>query len=170
MDDTLSKDLIKKIKQYPLISEYYVFSGEYLGNHYEILLMPSAWGFEVIERDSAGRTWQDHESFLGRKDYAESVTGAYYANRLAVGEYLTKIQRQACAIVFREIKDTYWAPCGVGILREVTRAAFEKNPMIFPTEHEALAEIKKRMDITACTQQSVLLKERKEQLLLHRFI
>ena len=45
----------------------------------------------------------DVEFFSQRKDYASNVTGAYYAARLAVAEFLVEKKRQAAAIVFREI-------------------------------------------------------------------
>jgi len=48
VDSTLSSQLIEKIKYFPQINEYLVFSGEYVGNHYEIILLPRYWSFEVI--------------------------------------------------------------------------------------------------------------------------
>ena len=37
---------------------------------------------------------KDYELFNGRKTYADSVTGAYYANRLALAEYLEKVKNR----------------------------------------------------------------------------
>lgn len=48
-DDTLSKFLLDKIRYYPETSEILVFSSEYVGNHYEFLLLPDKFSFEVIE-------------------------------------------------------------------------------------------------------------------------
>jgi hypothetical protein len=142
VDDTLSKFLLEKIKNYKEISEILLFSDNYAGNYYNILLLPGEFKFEVMEEaipqiENKSKEnlmqqdigfWQDYESFFGRKNYASSVTGAYYANRLAICEYLEKIKRQATVIVFRETTDEYYAPLGVGILREVTRRAMQKTP------------------------------------------
>jgi len=170
VDDIISKKLIDKIKTFPIISDYIVFHDEYLGNHYEILLIPSVWGFEVIEMDSIFNVWQDYENYFGKKGYASSVTGAYYANRLGACEYLAKIKRQASVLVLREIKDAYWAPCGVGILREVTRSAFNNKPQAFITEKEALTDIQNRIKSPLYFSKSRILNEKKEQLLLNKFL
>ena len=39
-DDTISKELLKKIREHPIINEYELFYGEFLGNQYLILLFP----------------------------------------------------------------------------------------------------------------------------------
>jgi len=148
VDDTLSNEKIKKIKNFKHLQEFRVFHSEYVGNHYEFLLFPSSFEFEVIEIASKNLgIWQDYESFHGRKKYAESVTGAYYANRLALTEYLLRIQRQASCLVMRQISEEYYAPLGVGILRETSREAFLKNPDKFSTLREAISSIQKRINI-----------------------
>jgi len=182
-DDTISKILLKKIKDYNQISEFLLFNSEYLGNHYEILLMPGAFGFEVIEAKMPGSAWnpnlssqvyiaQDYELFNGRKDYASQVTGAYYANRLAVAEYLEEIKRQSSCIVMRECREEYWAPCGVGILREASRNAFSKKPEIFQTLNEALQAAQKRlrMPIAQFTGRSRIIEEFKKQKRISDFL
>jgi len=146
VDSTLSEEKLEKIKYFPEINEYLVFYDEYLGNHYEILLMPRNWSFEVIEISLKNfSVWQDYESVFKRKKYADSVTGAYYANRLAVAEYLERIKRQASVLVIREVRPEYYAPCGVGILRETTRSAFSKEHNKFASLKEALADIQTRL-------------------------
>ena len=170
VDDILSKFLLKKIKYYPEISDILLFNSEYNGNHYEILLLPDKFSFEVIEAEISGSLWnqtghlsvmKDYELFSGRKNYADEVTGAYYANRLGLVEYLERIKRQATAIFFREVGPEYYAPLGVGILREITRAAFQKQPEKFNTINEALnqAQTRLRTPISNWIQPSVLLKE-----------
>ena len=154
-DDTISKELLKKIKQYPEISEINLFHSDYVGNHYEFILLPDKFSFEVIEAKISGSVWnptgkstylsQDYESFFPRKKYAENVTGAYYANRIAVSEYLEKIKKQASCLVLREARPEYWAPLGVGILREASRKAFQKKSEKFSTLKETLEIIKKRL-------------------------
>jgi len=166
VDDTLSKELLEKIKYYPELSEVRLFHSEYLGNHYEILLIPDTFSFEVIEISLKNKgVWKDHESIFGRKKYAEDVTGAYYANRLAVCEYLNEIRRQAKCIFLREIRPEYNVPLGVGILREVSRDAFSKYPEKFQTTNDALKKVEERLKqpVGNFTNQSALLKEQYKQ-------
>jgi|SRR3989338_2970997 len=146
VDNTLSKEKLKEIKLYNEIDEITVFYSEYLGNHYEFLLLPDKFSFEVIEISAHG-IWHDYESFFARKNYAEEVTGAYYANRLAVAEHLKKIKRQSSIIVFREILPEYNIPLGVGILRETSREAFRKKPEKYDSIKQALETIQKRLKI-----------------------
>jgi len=109
VDSTLSENKLEKIKGFSQIDEYLVFSSSYLGNYYEIILLPRYWSFEVVEISMKNfGVWQDYESIFRRKSYADSVTGAYYVNRLAVTEYLEKIKKQASVLVFREIRPEYW--------------------------------------------------------------
>ncbi len=182
-DDTLSKMLLEKIKTYQQISDFLLFHAEYLGNHYEILLIPEAFSFEVIEAKMPGSVWnkgytgksyimQDYENYFGRKDYASEVTGAYYANRLAVAEYMEQVNRQASCLVMRECREEYWAPCGVGILREASRNAFTKKPEKFSSLQEALeaAQKRMRMPVTEFTRKSRLLDEFKKQKRLNDFL
>ncbi|MEM3113334.1 MAG: hypothetical protein QXI33_02830 [Candidatus Pacearchaeota archaeon] len=148
IDDTLSKEMLKSIRYFPEINSIEVFNSEYLGNHYEIILLPGKYEFEVIEISLNNKgIWKDYEGFNGRKAYASSVTGAYYANRLALCEYLMRIKRQCSCIYFREIKPKYNVPLGVGILRENSRNAFKKKGEKFPTIKEALKKIQERIKI-----------------------
>lgn len=181
VDDTLSKELLKRIRNYPEINEILLFNSEYLGNRYEIFLLPDRFSFEVIEAEISGGLWnktgkisimKDFELFYGRKTYAKEVSGAYYANRLALCEYLEKIKKQATAIFFRQITEEYYAPLGVGILREICRDAFKKLPQKFSTIEEALKEAQKRLKIpiSTYTSNSVLLKEFGKQKKLNNWI
>jgi len=146
VDSILSENKLKIIKDYPQINEYFIFHDEYLGNHYEIILIPNYWSFEVIEISlTSQEVWKDYESFFKRETYADDVTGAYYANRLSVCEYLEKIKRQASILILREIRPEYYSPLGVGILRETTRSAFKKQPNKFNTLQEAFADSQTRL-------------------------
>ena len=181
VDDTISKELLKKIKYYPEINEILLFHGDYVGNHYEFLLLPDKFSFEVIEAYMSGSVWnpstqkisfaQDFERFTGRKKYAFNVTGAYYTARLAVTEYLEKIKRQAYIIIFREERPEYNAPLGVGILRQLGRKAFEQKPEKFDTSKQALSKMQSRMKmpIQEFIQKSILLKEYKQQTRLKQW-
>lgn len=172
VDDTISKNKLKNIKLFPEISETLVFNAEYLGNHYEFLLLPDKFSFEVIEISLKSQgCWHDYETFFPRKTYADDVTGAYYVNRLALCEYLEKIRRQATCIVFREVRPEYYAPLGVGILRQISRDAFSKQPEKFNTLEEALKSVQTRLKqpVSNYTSKSVLLKNRKTQRKLTSF-
>src|SRR3989344_2212897 len=182
-DDTLSKFLLEKVRDYKETGAIMLFHSEYLGNHYECLLLPGKFSFEVIEAKMAGSVWnpgpfsplylaQDYEGFNGRKAYADSVTGAYYANRLALCEYLESVQRQASCFVMRECRPEYWAPCGVGILREASRQAFKNKPDIFSTLQDALSAAQGRMkiNISVFREKSWLLKEHGKQKRLNEWM
>jgi len=182
VDDTISKELLKKIKYYPEINEILLFHGYYLGNHYEFLLLPDKFSFEVIEAYMSGSVWnpftqeikfaQDFERFSGRKKYAFEVTGAYYTARLALCEYLEKIKRQAYVIVFREERPEYNAPLGVGILRQLGRNSFQQTPEKFETIIQALTKMQSRMKLPTkqFVEQSILLKEYGQQTRLTQWI
>ena len=172
VDDTLSKNKLEKIRLFPEIQTFEVFNASYLGNHYEFLLLPEKWSFEVIEISlkSMG-VWRDYESFFKRKTYAESVTGAYYANRLALTEYLEKIRRQCQCIVFREVRPEYSVPLGVGILRQTSREAFANKGKKFNTLQEAMNDIQSRLKIHVnnFTSKSIILQNYGKQKKLSHF-
>ncbi|MDP1696002.1 MAG: hypothetical protein Q8L29_03750 [archaeon] len=168
VDSILSEKKIEEIKDFPLINEYLVFYDEYIGNHYEIILIPRFWSFEVIEISMKNfGVWKDYESFFKRKTYADSVTGAYYTNRLAVSEYLKRIKKQATILILREIRPEYYAPLGVGILRETTRSAFIKQPNKFNNLQDAFkdAQSRLRIPIDRYLKESQLLKNLQQKTL-----
>jgi hypothetical protein len=180
-DDTISKFLLNRIRYYQEISEIQVFNSDYLGNHYEFLLLPDKFSFEVIEAKMTGSIWNpssslylaiDYEGFRGRKNYASNVTGAYYANKLALCELLDKIKKQASCLVIRECRPEYYAPCGVGILREASRNAFSKSPERFTSLKEAFNKIQTRLKLPIETfiKNSWLLKEYGKQTRLSKFL
>lgn len=148
-DDTLSKEKLKSIKLFPTISEIQVHHAEYVGNHYEFLLLPDKYSFEVIEAawTNGLKFWQDYEGFFPRKKYADDVTGGYYAVRLPLTEHLLKIRRQCQCLVLREARPEYYAPLGVGILRQIARQAFQSKPEKFNSIPEALQQIQSRMHL-----------------------
>ena len=166
-DDTISKQQLEKIRYFPEINQITLFSGNFLGNYIEALLLPGRLSFEAIEAWESGSTYnpkshkpqatshkqktftiaQDYESFRGRKTYASNITGGYYAMRLPTTEHLTKIKRQATIFIFREIRKEYYAPLGVGIVRESTRRAFNSKPKHFDTIEEAFNDMQTRLEI-----------------------
>lgn len=179
-DDTLSKLLLEKIRFYPEIGEILLFHAYYVGNHYEFLVLPDKFSFEVIEAYLQGSLWNlasgnflsiDYESFNGRKKYASNVTGAYYTARLALCEYLEKIKRQASCLVMREERKEYYAPLGVGILREAARFAFSQQPEKFENIADALKTSQSRLQlpVETFTKNSWLLKNYGKQTRLNKF-
>jgi len=182
VDSTLSNQMIEKIRYYKQISDFMLFSSEYLGNHYEILMLPSEFNFEVIEAKMPSSVWNpegiqtffciDYESWYGRKDYAENCGGGYYSPRLAIAEYLDRIQRQASVLVMRECRPEYYAPCGVGILREICRNAVQKKPEHFSDLKEALriAQSRMRIKIPEFIKQSSVIKKFKIQTRLADYL
>jgi len=179
-DDTLSKELLKKIRYYPEINEILLFHSKYIGNNIEILMLPDKFAFEVVEISMKGSVWQpnylsvmnDYEFFNGRKTYAKEVVGAYYTDRLTICEYLEKIKKQATIFFMHEETPDYNAPLGVGIIRETARQALKNPPEKFNSIQEALKQSEKRLKtpISVFTKKSTILKEYKKQLRLNQFI
>ncbi|MFH0808364.1 MAG: hypothetical protein V1888_01990 [archaeon] len=153
-DDTISKEHLKKIRYFQHINQITLYSGSYLGNFIEALILPGSFAFEAIEAWQVGATYsgteteisQDYEGFNGRKKYAFEVTGGYYAMRLPLTEHLIKIKRQASVLMFREIRPEYYAPLGVGIVRETAKRTFQNPPKHFNTIEEALKDINTRIE------------------------
>jgi len=143
-DDMAGKALKDKVVDRPIISDFQLYSGEDLGNHFEILLLPRAYSFELIEIWMSGSLWapdgwigSDSEGLRDRKEYS-SLAGGYYAARLAVLEHLARQGRQASALAVREISKDYWAPLGVWVVRDVARKALSEVPKTFSTLDEAV--------------------------------
>ena len=149
--------LIAKIKDYKELSDYILFEYYNHGNKYEVLLLPGEWEFDMVEVYDPGCIWvtggenpvfmEDYEPYEGRTKYASNITGAYYAARLAVLEYLQRIKRQGKVLVVREITPEYWMPVGVWQIRENVREAMKTRPMHFDMLGEVLEEIDKRLNV-----------------------
>ena len=127
VDETINAHLKEEITRYEQINELMLFSGEYLGNRFQIILLPGPYSFEMFEKWGSGSVWgegdvsHDWEWINGRKDYADEITGAYYAARLSVSQYLARIRRQASIIVLRRIGGEYHSPMGVWVIRETVK-------------------------------------------------
>ena len=166
-DDIVAKNLLKDVKTYPSVSDYLLFESNYLGNYFEVLLMPTSWMFEQVEMAIPGGMWSqglkepnvitDHEFYWGRKKYAKDVAGGYYSGRLAVLEYLKKIKRQAGVLIVREIRPEYFSEVGVWKVRETIRGAMNNRPLKFDSLKYAL----KRIDIMLKINNDVWLKKSK---------
>jgi len=156
VDSILSLDLIKRVKRCPWINEFEVYESDYLGNRFEVLLVPDAWSYEAFEAWYPRTLWNpdaedialitDWEGYGGRWRYA-SMGGCYYAGRLAVAEHLAERRRQARVFIFREAYPDYLLPVGVWQVRENVRNAMRQRPLKFNTLEEALERISRRLTI-----------------------
>jgi len=156
VDSIISKELMEKVKTFPEINEYRIYESRYLDNIFEVLMLPNAWSYEIIEAWHPGTVWNPHgrETFLfsgwegydGRTTYAE-IGGCYYSARLAVCEQLVRERRQATAIVLREAHPGYIMPVGVWQVRENVRNAMRQKPFTFNTLDEALKWIAGKFQI-----------------------
>ncbi|MEM5801853.1 MAG: hypothetical protein QXQ18_00495 [Candidatus Aenigmatarchaeota archaeon] len=174
VDDIIGKKLMEKIRSFSGSDEIRLFHNEYLGNHYEILILPGQYQYELVEIWDVNKLnpsiTSDYEPFEGRKTYASNTHGAFYSGRLAVLEYLEKVQRQASVLIVREVRDEYFAPVGIWQLRETVRDAFNKNYESFSILEDALRRICERLlTKDKWMNKSRLLKILKEQTKIKKF-
>jgi hypothetical protein len=149
VDDMLGRNVIRRVKRFPIINEYRVHRFEALHNRAIVLLTPTVWMFELLEgwlRYPEDSPYADHELHFGRTDYAENTGGAYYAVRLSVARHLERIRRQAGAIVFFEVGKG-WIPLGVWRFREITAMALEGGYEAFGDLREALEYVARFLEI-----------------------
>jgi len=175
-DDTLGKNLIKKIKNYNEIN-YSVFFGNYLGNHYLILCFPEVWSYELFEMHiSSPNFMTDYESYEGRKYYAKETAGGYYTVRLAALEKLNEMRKQGSVLALRFITGDYTLPLGVWVTREAARKSMNLKPIEFSSKELMLEYAKKlvkkkfNFNIDNILNQSMLLKNIKQQSKLIKFL
>lgn len=183
-DDIIGKQILKKIREYKWIEDYQLFFGEFMGNQYLILMFPSSWSYELFELYIPGSSWNsskeikagtDDEGFYGRKNYAFNTSGGYYAARLPILEYLNSINRQASVIAVRIETPSYWAGLGVWVVRESVRKTLQRMIKFNSTGEllesaKKIAKIKYSFDINEILNRSKLIKERKSQKNLERWI
>jgi len=82
------------------------------------------------------------EFYGGRKNYASNITGAYYAARKSVCEYLYKIKKQARVLIFREVSGGYVVPLGVWVIREtVNNAMWTSTPIKLDNFNDAITKM-----------------------------
>ena len=175
-DDMIGKELKEAVLDKPQVNDYYLFSGEDLGNHFEILLLPRSFSFELIEIWRPRSVWTE-DGFIGgdredarpKKGYSP-LAGGYYAARLAALEHLALVGRQAAVLAVREISETYFAPLGVWVVREVARKAMSSPPIRLGSLPEAMAEMQRRIKTPASQwRKSVQLLEKPVQRSLMEF-
>lgn len=180
VDSQLSKSILDRVKQNQHITEIQLFSTEYLGNHFEILMIPDAYSFELIEvwlpnsvwtGDGSTQIMADYEDWRPKTGYSP-LGGGYYATRLPVLEHLDECGRQAKVLAVREISPEYWAPLGVWVVRETARHALSGEPRTFETVEGAVDEMAKRFKVRKkrWSNKSTLLQNLRTQLKLEEFL
>lgn len=175
-DDTLGKVLIDRVLDLPTIDKPTVHAGASFGNRFQVLLLPRVWSFELVEVWLKGSFWArevtpavDWEDHRGRTAYASNTTGGYYATRLPVLEHLVDRQRQATAVVLREITDAYTTPLGVWVVREGCRRALAQKGLQFEDMESALRHIDRHARWPRWRAHSGLLPRLRKQTSLDRF-
>lgn len=149
VDDTIGKELLARVKEYPILGEPLAFTGGHYGNWYCILVLPYKFQYEIFEILVGQRAvgtekalWTDYEGPEGRTTYAADVAGGYYATRLSVLEELDSRKRQGSVLAFRFIDDSYTHPLGVWVVREATRIAMANKPLRFGSDELAIIYLK----------------------------
>ncbi len=131
IDSTLSSQLLRKISQYGIISNYLVGKSYIMGNRFAVIVEPESYSFEMLEswapyygsENIVQKVARDNEGHFGRKDYADEVEGAYYAARLSAAQFLDRERKQASITVLMEV-DRNWIPSlGVWRVREGVKEA-----------------------------------------------
>lgn len=183
IDDTLGKNLIKKIKDYK-VSNYLVYFGNYLGNYFLIMLFPEIWSYELFETYAPEASWNtskeiqfttDYEPYTGRKKYAENCAGGYYSNRIIIAQKLANLKRQASVLSIRFITGEYAVPLGVWVVREATRKTLANKPIEFESKEKMISYVRNlvkskfNMDVDQIIKHSILLKNIKQQSKLTQF-
>jgi len=184
VDDTLGKNLIQEIKEFP-IGEYQIFFGSYFGNYYLILAFPEIWSYELFETyiNKTVNPWSKNgyaystnfEDYNGRKNYADECAGGYYAARLPILEKLKEQKRQSSILALRFITDEYTTPLGVWVVREATRKSLQEKPLTFASEElmlqyaTELIQRKFTFDLNLILKESKLLKNKNKQKKLTAF-
>ena len=144
--DIIGEEIKKEqIPDYPSVDQSLLFSFEHFGNHFEVILSPGGYSFELVEIWvkksfwSPENTWigYDREDIMKKKGYSV-LSGGYYAARLPALEYMVRTRRKAAVTVIREIRPDYYAPLGVWVVEEGVRKALKTKPKLFCTHQEAL--------------------------------
>ena len=156
VDDTISKTLRSKVKEFDSIDAIYAFYHVSLDNRWLIIFMPGNWEYESAEAWYPKTVWNEngvdisiyssYEGYKGRKTYAE-IGGCYYAARLAVTEKLNEMQGQGKVMILREVHEGYLMPVGVWNVREHVREALTTVPTVMNTTEELFDFIRSKMDI-----------------------
>ena len=169
VDDTLSTSMKKEIARYPPVEEIRLFTAEIFGNRIICILLPGDWKYEMIEIWGRHSLWggendvivQDREG-MKKKGYSP-ISGAYYSARLAVCEYLLQVKRSARVIILRSVSGDYWAPLGTWVIREATRKAMARPPVICESLAAAVGQASALLGTDTWVSHSTLIPELRTQ-------
>lgn len=169
VDDTLSTSMKKEIARYPPVEEIRLFTAEIFGNRIICILLPGDWKYEMIEIWGRHSLWggendvivQDREG-MKKKGYSP-IYGAYYSARLAVCEYLLQVKRSARVIILRSVSGDYWAPLGTWVIREATRKAMARPPVICDSLAAAVGQASALLGTDTWVSHSTLIPELRTQ-------
>ncbi|WP_336345452.1 DNA repair protein NreA [Halalkalicoccus ordinarius] len=160
VDDVLGNYLRGSLQSAESVDETRVWTNEYMGNRYWVIVTPGRWEYELVEMKAPGSVWNpdpeagvwiasDYEGYEGRTKYVDGGTaGAYYAARLAALEHLAERGRQAKVLVLRHVSDEYWGPVGVWQIRESVRNAFEEEGGVSESFHDAVGAIEPLLPVS----------------------
>jgi len=169
VDSTLASNLYGEVIYNEIIDRYLVFEFSSLNNFYAVILTPTPWQYEWIEAflnvmGEGNAIFGDYEFYKPKKEYS-SVGGCYYSCKFAVLEALSRMGKQAGAIVLREAYEGY-VPLGVFNVRENVRNALQQPPIEFDSLRSALGHIstKLRLPLSRFMDQSTVMRD----LLQHR--
>ncbi len=146
VDDILFRKMKSLVAHSQWVDSIEVYSSSFLGNDFNIVLIPGSFSFEMLEKWNRGSLWgegevsQDYEGIRNRTAYASSIGGAYYAARYSVIKHLNKIGRQARIIVIRSVGSQYYSPLGVWVIRRTTEEALKTKPLKFRTTQELIRD------------------------------
>jgi DNA repair protein NreA len=149
-DDIICKSLTEEVLNFSLIDSCRVFSHEHLGNIFTVVIFPHRWIYEMIEAWYSNGVMgfgSDYEDARGI-NHPPAIAGAYFAAKLGVLEYLTKMKIQAGVVILREIRPEYAIPVGVWQVREGIREAMKKVPIIADDFNHALSLASQKMSIS----------------------
>ena len=173
---TLGNHLVEEIKKYS-DTNYLAYFGGYLGNYYLILCFPEIWNYELFEMHvSSDRYMTDYEPYEGRKYYADNTAGGFYTVRLGILEKLREVKKQGSVLALRFITGDYTLPLGVWVTLEATRKAMQNKPIEFGSKElmleyaKKLAQKKFSFDLGSILDNSILLKNMKQQSKLVKFL
>jgi hypothetical protein len=157
VDDTLSKENLKEVKEYDTIDSIMAFYNVALDNRWLVLFFPGSWEYESLEAFWPGTVWNEtgksisifgsYEPYGGRKTYAE-MGGCYYSGRLAVTEKMRLMKKQGAALILREAHEGYTAPVGVWNVREHLRETLETEPVFLDGMDGVFSFIGERLALT----------------------
>ncbi|QKQ99349.1 hypothetical protein GWK48_02120 [Metallosphaera tengchongensis] len=151
VDSIVGKSLYEKVRDLEPVNEISVFYQGYLGNHFHVILFPSAYASYWVEIWHQMSLWANELVISDLKeDYwgnYETIDGGYMAARTSVLEYLNSIRRSAGVIIVREITRDYFAPLGNWHIRETVRRSFQNKIAVVENLQRAIDLVNSRLKV-----------------------